>query len=224
VAPSHNVGGLQYQDSNQSQAIDEHASKRSDTGGEFHELDEGYAGHMGAEPSQLHAVTEGTRPLDPRDDLGLSFKHGFATVLEEDPAAAFEAFSGVSLENSFRAIFEDDDEEMYVESDISEPDEDLALQMYREDLEEIRSRLIKERRTILWRSFSPETRREYETDLPLYYAKLPRLDDEPAEQKSLENDMQRRKAYDGYLREHMPTPQDTKEEPEQLRGSNRQRR
>ncbi|KAI4649898.1 uncharacterized protein J4E79_009744 [Alternaria viburni] len=99
-------------------------------------------------------------------------------------------------------------------SDMSAPDEDLALQMYREDLENIHSHLIKESRDSLWRSLSFDIREEYETALPLYNKGLPKLGNKEAEVVSLEDAMKARRDYDEYLRDHMPKPADQKKEPE----------
>ncbi|KAI4622038.1 hypothetical protein J4E80_004415 [Alternaria sp. BMP 0032] len=105
-------------------------------------------------------------------------------------------------------------EDTSILSDMSAPDEDLALQMYREDLENLRSHLIKQSRDSLWRSFSFDTREEYETALPLYYKGLPKLGNKEAEVMSLEDAMKARRDYDEYLRENMPKPADRKKEPE----------
>ncbi|KAI4708012.1 hypothetical protein J4E89_007130 [Alternaria sp. Ai002NY15] len=99
-------------------------------------------------------------------------------------------------------------------SDMSAPDEDLALLMYREDLEKLHSHLIKQSRDSLWRSFSFDTREEYETALPLYNKGLPKLGNKEAEVVSLEDAMKARRDYDEYLHEHMPKPADRKKEPE----------
>ncbi|KAI4923945.1 hypothetical protein J4E85_008102 [Alternaria conjuncta] len=123
-----------------------------------------------------------------------------------------------SIEDAPQASAKDDPihdlEDTSVLSDMSAPDEDLALQMYREDLQKLHSHLIKQSRDNLWRSFSFDTREEYETALPLYNKGLPKLGNKEAEVVSLEDAMKARRDYDEYLREHMPKPADRKKEPE----------
>ncbi|KAI4630881.1 hypothetical protein J4E83_002405 [Alternaria metachromatica] len=123
-----------------------------------------------------------------------------------------------SIEDAPQASAKDDPihdlEDISVLSDMSAPDEDLALQMYREDLEKIHSHLIKETRDSLWRSLPFDTREEYETALPLYNKGLPKLGNKEAEVVSLEDAMKARRDYDEYLRENMPKPADRNKEPE----------
>ncbi|KAI4693716.1 uncharacterized protein J4E84_002290 [Alternaria hordeiaustralica] len=139
-------------------------------------------------------------------------------VFEDDDEDGAEGGVGNSIEdapqaspkgNSFDGL-----EDTSILSDMSAPDEDLALQMYREDLENIHSHLIKESRDNLWRSLSFDTREEYETALPLYNKRLPKLGNKEAEVVSLEDAMKARRDYGEYLREHMPKPADRKKEPE----------
>lgn len=115
-------------------------------------------------------------------------------------------------------------EDTFVLSDMSAPEEGLTLQMYCEDLQKLRSHLIKEPRDSLWSSCSFDTREEYETELPFYNKGPPKLGNKEAEGLSLEDAMEARRDCDEYLREHMPKPGDKEKEPEPAAGRRQPRR
>jgi len=152
-------------------------------------------------------------PIKPQDILEDDDEDGVADGVQDSAEGAAED----SIEDAPQANPKDDPihglDDTSMLSDMSAPDEDLALQMYREDLEKLRSHLIKESRDSLWRSFSFDTREEYETALPLYNKGLPKLGNKEAEVVSLEDAMKARRDYDEYLRKHVPKPADKTKEP-----------
>ncbi|KAI4649384.1 hypothetical protein J4E93_003702 [Alternaria ventricosa] len=152
--------------------------------------------------------------IEPRDIFEDDDEHGAEDGVQDSAEGDVED----DIEDATQANPEGnpshDLEDTSILSDMSAPDEDLALQMYREDLEKLHSHLIKHSRDSLWRSFSFDTREEYETALPLYNKGLPKLGNKEAEVVSLEEAMKARRDYNEYLREHMPKPADGDKEPE----------
>jgi len=170
--------------------------------------------HLGDELEDVEDEDSDELHIEPQDIFEDDDEDGAEDGVQNSAEGGVEDSIGDAPQASLEGHPLDNIEDTSILSDMSAPDEDLALQMYREDLEKIRSHLIRESRDSLWRSFSFDIREEYETALPLYNKGLPKLGNKEAEVVSLEDAMKARRDYDEYLREHMPKPADKKKEPE----------
>jgi hypothetical protein len=237
--PYHNTDGLQVPNHHQSQATNEPSSAPFGAGNERPEYGEASVADVDVEDVYSQLAMGNSYPMGPADRFGGVFD-AFADLREDaleegdqnhrkdnhgsnigiNPRDGVEENPQVISDDSPSGSLEDNP----MLRDMSQADADLMLKTYREALERIRSHHLNESRDSLWRSFSPDTRTNYEAELPLADTGLPELGNNPAEEMSLADAMAARKVHEDYLREHMPKLPDKKQGPEQARGADPPRR
>jgi hypothetical protein len=156
-------------------------------------------------------------PTDAEDDHLQSATEDRGETSPGDPGSGSEQLGSDEEDGQPQPATEDagqtDHEDLTSEGDLPESDENLAMDTYSRELQQLRLDLLMEDRDRLWDSFSRETKDSYWTKLPLLPSGLPPPETSgTAEQVDLEDEMMKRSARYDDIRERWPKVEVEQEE------------